>query len=67
MRLLRLLMGLWILAQAIVSKDLSLGVAGIIFTLLPLFNQGCCGIQNTCQNTSTAKNSTKEIEYEKLD
>lgn len=65
-RVLRLLMGLFIVGQAIVTKDLFFGVAGFVFTLMPLFNQGCCGIQNSCQNKPTNKNSTKAIEYEEL-
>ena len=68
-RVLRLIMGLIIIAQAILSKDVLFGVAGFIFTLLPLFNQGCCGTQSYCQNNvAHLKNNTtsKEKEYEEV-
>jgi hypothetical protein len=66
-RVLRLLMGLLILAQAFVSKDILFGLAGLLFTLMPLLNQGCCSIQSQCHVDTNTKSSRKEIKYEEVD
>mgnify|MGYP000493991150 CR=1 FL=1 len=42
MRFLRLVIGIAIIVQAVVAKDIMLGIAGIFFTSLPVFNIGCC-------------------------
>jgi hypothetical protein len=66
-RVLRLLMGLLILAQAIVSRDFLFGLAGVLFTLMPLLNQGCCSSQSQCYINTNNKSSRKEIKYEEVD
>jgi hypothetical protein len=42
-RALRLLLGLAVIVQAVVLKDTLLGVAGLLFSSLAVFNRGCCG------------------------
>jgi len=41
-RIVRLLAGIAIIVQAIANKDAVFGVAGFLFTIMALFNTGCC-------------------------
>ena len=43
MRFFRLAIGIAILVQAVITKDLLFAFAGILFTAMPVFNVGCCG------------------------
>ena len=65
-RIVRLTMGIIVIIQAFMIKDIFFGIAGFIFTLMALFNQGCCGVNTTC--VAPRKNNTpeKEIEYEEV-
>lgn len=68
-RFLRLIMGVFIIAQSIILKDWLFGLAGVLFTLMPLLNQGCCGIGNSCSKDIKTKKSTltnKETAYEEV-
>lgn len=42
-RILRLLLGLSIIVQAMIVKDAFLGAAGLLFSSMAVFNVGCCG------------------------
>ena len=66
MRGLRLQMGLIILVQSIIQKDIALGIAAGILLLLAIANIGCCGPNGCTVNFSNLKKE-KEITYEKLD
>jgi hypothetical protein len=63
-RVVRLLIGIIIIIQAISTKDISIGFVGILFTLMPMFNIGCCGTGGCSikpiKNTDTPKNITFE-------
>jgi len=65
LRAMRLLIGLGILAQAVVAKDWLFGLAGIFFTAMPLLNVGCCGV-NGCATPVNKKTNNKEISYEEV-
>jgi hypothetical protein len=65
-RLLRLIIGLAILVQAFISKDILFGVAGLLFTSMALFNVGCCGA-GACYMPSKKKDENlKEVTYEEV-
>ena len=66
MRFLRLGIGIAILVQAVIAKDILFAFAGIVFTAMPLFNVGCCGT-NSCY-TPDIKNTDakKDITYEEV-
>lgn len=66
MRFLRLGMGLAILAQAILAKDIGFAFAGIIFTALPVFNIGCCGSAGCAVPPKKQSGTTKKITYEEV-
>lgn len=68
LRLLRLLMGLAIAVQAVVAKDAMFGIAGFLFTLMALFNTGCCAAGSCYTGTKPAakKGATENIQYEEV-
>ncbi|MBP6431761.1 MAG: hypothetical protein KA319_08345 [Ferruginibacter sp.] len=63
-RIIRLVLGVAIIVQAIIAKDVLMGLLGTMFTAMPLFNIGCCGV-NTCSPIERKSNSSK-IEYEEV-
>lgn len=65
-RAIRLIMGIAIIVQAFLAKDILFGLAGFVFSGMALFNAGCCGT-NSC-NTINVKsnNKSKEITYEEV-
>jgi hypothetical protein len=66
MRFLRLGMGIAILVQALMAKDMLFAFAGIIFTAMPVFDMGCCGTAG-CVVPSTKKQHVKQdIFYEEV-
>ncbi len=65
MRIFRLLIGVAILVQAFVSKDVMFGLVGLFFTVLPMLNIGCCGV-NGCATPTNKVIKNKEISYEEV-
>lgn len=71
MRILRLAMGIFVIVTGVQVNDWMFVSLGLIFSAMPIFNIGCCGI-NTCttNNCAPAKTSTelntKEITYEEV-
>ncbi|MFZ1369086.1 MAG: hypothetical protein WAR78_01815 [Ferruginibacter sp.] len=66
MRFLRLGMGVAILVQAVMAKDLLFAIAGIIFTAMPVFNIGCCGTAGCAVPPKKEPGKTKDITYEEV-
>lgn len=66
MRFLRLGMGIAILVQAVIAKDILFAFAGFIFTALPVFNMGCCGTAGCAAPLKKNQDSTKDISYEEV-
>lgn len=66
MRFLRLAMGIAILVQAVIAKDMLFVFAGIIFTAMPVFNVGCCGTAGCAASPKKNQDKTKEIIYEEV-
>lgn len=67
MRLLRLGVGVFIIVQAGMTKDWSLGILGLLFAIMPLFNIGCCGSGGCAAATpKRSAETTKEITYEEV-
>lgn len=66
MRFLRLGLGLAILVQAAMAKDITFVIIGLLFTAMPVFNIGCCG-SNGCAVPAPKKDSkTTNISYEEV-
>ena len=67
MRLLRLALGIAIIVQGAMVKDWLFIALGALFSLMPIFNIGCCGV-SSC-NTNYQNNNTKtvdEISFEEI-
>lgn len=66
-RILRLVLGLAIIAQAVVLKDTFLGVAGLLFSTMAVFNIGCCGTSGCAVPAKRSDKTIEDITYEEVD
>ena len=66
MRVLRLVMGIAIIVQAFVVKEIALGLAGLLFTGLAVFNAGCCGTSGCYSPSSKNVQPQKDIDHEEV-
>ena len=68
MRVFRLLIGLAIMVQAVVAKDLLFGLAGLLFSGMAVFNMACCGMGGCTTNysASTTKGVINDISFEEV-
>lgn len=66
MRFIRLGLGLVIVFQSVISRDWAMGVLGLIFSGLALFNIGCCGIGGCSMPRAKSVEPAKEIVYEEV-
>ena len=67
MRFVRLGLGIAIIVQAVIAKDWTMGILGALFTSMPVFNIGCCGVGG-CATPPVKRNTenTKDITYEEV-
>jgi len=65
-RLLRLGVGIAILVQAFIARDILFAFLGLIFTTMPVFNIGCCGTQGSYVPVDKDPDKVKEISYEEV-
>ena len=66
MRFLRLGIGIAILVQAVIAKDILFAFAGILFTAMPVFNVGCCGTNRCYTPAKKTTDAKKDITYEEV-
>jgi hypothetical protein len=66
MRFLRLGLGLAVLVQAVIAKDVLFALLGLGFTIMPVFNVGCCGSVGCYVPTKKDGNDTNNILYEEV-
>jgi len=66
MRVLRLLAGIGIMIQAFVNRDSVFGIAGLLFTLMAIFNTGCCGTGGCYTPVKKTTHPEKDIQYEEV-
>jgi len=59
-------MGIAILVQAILAKDVVFGIAGLLFSALAVLNIGCCGTGGCSVPTKRTSEATKDITYEEV-
>lgn len=59
LRVLRLLVGLAVIVQALIVSDPLLGAAGLLFSSMAVFNAGCCGTARCA--TPTKRSSSKSV------
>ena len=65
MRFIRLIIGIMIIVQAIAGRNVMVGILGVIFTAMALFNVACCG-SNGCTPTKNTNNNPNEFTYEEV-
>lgn len=65
-RILRLLIGLAIIVQAVIVKDALLGVAGILFSSMAIFNVGCCGTGGCATTPKKYSKTVQDTTYEEV-
>lgn len=67
MRVIRLVLGIFIIVQAAMIKDWTMGLLGVFFTALPVLNIGCCGTGAcTTPPKKNVETNTKDISYEEV-
>ena len=67
MRFVRLALGVAIIIQSVMAKDWVLGIIGVLFTSMPVFNIGCCSTQGCSTPSNNGnKENTKDISYEEV-
>ena len=67
LRVLRLLLGLAVIVQAVVLNDVLLGAAGLLFSGMAVFNVGCCGTAGCATPTKrSSSKSVNETTYEEV-
>ena len=66
MRAIRLVLGIFIIVQSIVVKDWAIGLLGILFTAMPLFNIGCCGTSGCTVPRERKPGNSKDISCEEV-
>jgi len=67
MRVIRLLLGIGILINGIVTKDVTSIILGIVFAAMPVFNIGCCGTNGCAVNINPSVKNKTNIDYEEVD
>jgi hypothetical protein len=65
-RLLRLLVGIMIVIQAIEIRDVILVLLGGVFCFMPLFNIGCCSVNTCFVSKVKSTNDKTDIDYEEV-
>jgi len=68
MRVLRLILGIIILTQGVVSRDLVYCSLGALLAIMAIANMGCCGV-NGCNipvDSPAQQTEKKDKEYEEL-
>ena len=67
LRVLRLLIGLAVIVQALIVSDALLGAAGLLFSGMAVFNAGCCGTAGCATPTKrSSSKSVNETTYEEV-
>lgn len=64
MRFLRLILAIVIIVQSLIVKDWAMGLLGLAFTAMPVFNIGCCGVKGCSIPAKKSTENTKNITYE---
>lgn len=66
MRFLRLGLGIAIIVQSVMAGNWAMGIVGLLFTAMPVFNMGCCGTGGCNAPKTKTTETTKDINYEEV-
>ncbi|MCQ4139143.1 hypothetical protein [Chryseobacterium sp. EO14] len=65
-RLLRLAMGIFLTIEAVKSGMWFLIITGVIFTVMPLLNIGCCSGGSCSVSVKNMEQTHDEVDYEEI-
>lgn len=66
MRVLRLAIGIFIIVQGVQAKEWLFVGAGVLFSLMPILNIGCCGVSGCKTPVSKSSKKIEDITYEEV-
>ena len=66
MRFLRLGLGIAIIIQSTLAGNWTMGILGLLFTAMPVFNIGCCGSAGCTTPVKKSSETAKDIRYEEV-
>jgi hypothetical protein len=66
MRFLRLGLGITIIVQSVMAGNWTMGILGLLFTAMPVFNIGCCGTGGCNAPIKKTSETTKDVSYEEV-
>ena len=66
MRILRLIIGVIAIIQAIITADIIIGMMGIIIGGMAFFNTGCCSTSGCNVNYKKGTKHINDVEYEEV-
>ncbi len=66
MRFLRLGLGIAIIVQSALAGNWAMGIVGLLFTAMPVFNIGCCGTAGCATPINKSSETLKDTRYEEV-
>lgn len=66
MRFFRLGLGIAVIVQSAVAGNWAMGILGLLFTAMPVFNIGCCGTAGCITPVKKSSETAKDITYEEV-
>lgn len=66
MRVLRLTVGIFIIIMGIQTRDWLFVFLGAAFSIMPLFNVGCCSVNGCATPPSRRNTHSEEITFEEI-
>lgn len=66
MRILRLLMGVAIIVEGVISREWMIVFAGVMFSLIPVLNIGCCSTSGCYAPIQKDNNKNEEVTFEEV-
>lgn len=66
LRILRVIIGMVIIGEAMSRADITSGIVGAIFTGMGIFNVGCCGSGACYTPVKSSKKDLKNVSYEEV-
>lgn len=69
MRLVRLVLGIFIVVNGVQTGEWQVIALGALFTLMPLLNVGCCSTDSYCNNSpvvASKNNQPEDVKYEEV-
>ncbi len=65
-RFIRLALGIAIIVQSAMAGNWTMGILGLAFTAMPVFNIGCCGNSGCATPVNKLSETKKNISYEEV-